>query len=434
MSEAQVGEIVANRYRLDAAIGEGGMGKVYRATDLTLSRTVAIKILLPQYAVQERSRKRFTREAKVTAALSHPGAIRIYDFGTEDDKLYLVMELLNGETLRSRIARKMALSAQDAIEICYQIADVLVAAHQLSLIHRDLKPENIMVDEIPNGLDVTVLDFGMAFIADDESTEKGMGRLTKDGLAGGTPTYMSPEQVQGTTVTTQADVYALGCVLFEMLAGQPPFDGPLMKILTKQMYQPAPDVRRLAPETPQALVELVGRMLRKQPLDRPSAKTIRTRLAALGPEIRTERERSRDLTFLSTREARMVSAPTIMREETASPPASLKLVVVASASTNLDDISLALAASGISVIEHIDPAEFDITRAIDADVVYLAEPGDLNIGVVCKSIGHPVVVATGSVDIEVVSRLLRAGVTEVVTIPVAPDELTKKVRRAARKR
>ena len=418
-SDAKAGDRIAERYVLEAEIGQGGMGRVFRARDVNLSRAVAVKILLPQYAVQEASRKRFIREAKVTATLTHASAIRIFDFGIEGDCLYLVMELLGGRTLRSELSENVQLAPERAIAIVAPIVDVLCDAHAVRLIHRDLKPENVMFEDRESGLLVKVLDFGMAFIDDDaQAAAEGMGRLTKEGLSGGTPTYMSPEQVQGAPVTAAVDIYALGCILFEMLTGEPPFDGPMMKLLTKHMYQPAPDVRDLCPEAPQSLVELVDRMLKKRPGDRPTAETVRTRLAALATITDGGRERSRDRAFLSAREDRMVAAAVVPRPSQSQPPPSIVISVVG----DLDgDLTLALAASGVALA----------AEPKDASVLFVASITDVDLPAVCGS-ELPVVVASTSTAIADVSELLRAGVAEIVSIPISPEELTKKLRRAHR--
>ena len=207
-------------YEIVAPIGAGGMGEVYRARDPRLDRDVAIKILPGHLAQNPRALARFEREAKAVAALSHPNIMAIHDFGSEAGITYAVVELLEGETLRSHLSRG-ALGWRKAVETGIAIADGLWASHSKGIIHRDLKPDNIYLTEEGQ---VKILDFGLARsteISVDEKAEA--ATLTEEGTVLGTAGYMSPEQVRGTPADARSDIFSLGCVLYEMVAGQRAF-------------------------------------------------------------------------------------------------------------------------------------------------------------------------------------------------------------------
>ncbi len=205
------------RYEIRSPIGAGGMGEVYRARDTRLGREVAIKVLPEDLAEDPRVRTRFEREAKAVAALSHPNIMALYDVGAEGDTSYAVMELLEGETLRRRVARS-ALPWRKTIEIAGAVADGLAAAHARGIVHRDIKPENIFITT--DGV-VKILDFGIARLerklaADEQGEVSTLPVPTTEGMPIGTPAYMSPEQVEGGHVDARSDVFSLGCVLYEM--------------------------------------------------------------------------------------------------------------------------------------------------------------------------------------------------------------------------
>ncbi|MDX2041891.1 MAG: serine/threonine-protein kinase [Acidobacteriota bacterium] len=210
-------------YELTSLLGAGGMGEVYRARDLRLDRDVAVKILPEHLAQDVEALRRFEREAKAVAALSHPNILSIFDFGTDEGTSYAVMELLKGETLRDRIQHG-TLAWRETVEIGSAIAEGLAAAHAKNIIHRDLKPENIF---LTNSGQVKILDFGIArvkrTISPDAETLTTSIETTKHGVVMGTIGYMSPEQVKGETAEAPSDIFSLGCVLYEMVSGQRPF-------------------------------------------------------------------------------------------------------------------------------------------------------------------------------------------------------------------
>jgi serine/threonine protein kinase len=203
-----------SHYRIVEKLGEGGMGVVYKAEDTKLGRTVALKFLAQHLLNDEEAKARFLREAKAAAALDHPNICTIYEIGEADGKTFISMAFIEGETLEDRIA-KGPLPIKDTLDIARQVADGLQAAHEKSVVHRDIKPANIVVDGKGRA---TIMDFGLARLTE-------ASRLPKVDTAMGTVAYMSPEQAQGMDVDHRSDVWSLGCVLYEMVAGQRPFLG-----------------------------------------------------------------------------------------------------------------------------------------------------------------------------------------------------------------
>ncbi|MFO0576098.1 MAG: protein kinase [Polyangia bacterium] len=264
-------------YRIVRLIGEGGMGAVYEARQEPLDRRVALKTLHPEYARHKDAIARFFNEAKVLSRLEHPSIVQVSDFGTsEDGTVYLVMEFLRGQTLGSRLrdlgSRDERLPVLKALQLAFQIADVLAVAHAGGIVHRDIKPDNLMLvaDALAPGSErVKLLDFGIAKLTHEQ--DKG-GVKTATQAVMGTPRYMSPEQCAGAGgVDAKTDVYALGCVLFEMLAGRTPFiaDGP-GQLIGMHLFQPPPSLLSLAPKVPQSVADTVHRFLVKERDRRPS--------------------------------------------------------------------------------------------------------------------------------------------------------------------
>ena len=249
------GTVIANRFVIDRQIGSGGMGTVYAAKQRGLERSVAIKVIAPEDAAKPMARRRFEREARVAAALRHPNAVEIYDFGTHEDTMYLAMELLDGLSLRSLVDIDLPpLSPRRACQIASDVASVLASAASIGLIHRDLKPENIILDRAQDGERTVVVDFGLAYILESEES----GRLTRVGEGLGTPDYLSPEQARGVNLSPACDVYSLGCMLYEMLTSKPPFDGKHAVVLSQHLFVAPVSIRERAPEVqiPSALDEL----------------------------------------------------------------------------------------------------------------------------------------------------------------------------------
>lgn len=250
---------IAGRYVVTERIGAGGMGTVYRARHEIVGRDVAIKFLAPDLACDPTNRSRFLREAKAANRIDHEHIIDITDYGeTSDGLAYLVMEFLDGDPLSEVIARGR-LAVYRAVDIARQMASALARAHQLDVIHRDIKPDNVFLLRKPDGGDfVKLLDFGLAKM-------KGEIRLTASGAVFGTPEYMAPEQARGKPLTGKADLYALGCVLHEMLTGSPPFDGPTPDLILRHIRAVPPIPSDLAPGIPPELDAVVGKLLEKEP-------------------------------------------------------------------------------------------------------------------------------------------------------------------------
>jgi len=247
-----------DKYRIVEQVGEGGMGTVYSAVHRTIGREVAIKVLRGAYAADPITMARFVREARAAVRARHPRIVETYDFGhLADGRPYLVMELVRSETLRTRIKRG-PLVPIDAIVIARGIAEGLVAAHLVDVIHRDLKPGNVFVDEL---LDTKLADFGAAKILDDLGDA-----VTGAGMTLGTPYYMSPEHISGSAIDGRSDLYALGCVLFEMIDGRPPFRGDSARaVLAQHLHAELPPLVSMhAPVSP-SLLQVVRTAMAKDP-------------------------------------------------------------------------------------------------------------------------------------------------------------------------
>ena len=258
---ARLKTALADRYAIEGEIGAGGMATVYLAEDLKHHRKVAIKVLRPELAAVLGA-ERFLKEIEVTANLRHPHILPLFDSGEADGFLYYVMPYVEGESLRDRLNREKQLPVEDALQIVREVADALGSAHRHDVIHRDIKPENILLEEGH----AVVADFGIARAIHAAGGEQ----LTETGLAVGTPAYMSPEQAMGSKeLDGRSDLYSLGCVLYEMLAGQPPFTGATVESIVHQQIavEPRP-VTELRPAVPAEVVAALSRVLSKAPADR----------------------------------------------------------------------------------------------------------------------------------------------------------------------
>ncbi|HYH87300.1 MAG TPA: serine/threonine-protein kinase [Pyrinomonadaceae bacterium] len=267
-----IGHVLDDKYRLDARMGEGGMGTVYRATHLLIERPVAVKVLNSRLVTDEAAKERFRREARAAGRLQHTNAVAVTDFGeTRDGLVYIVMELLEGRPLRDILAHEAPLDAARAVSLMLQISAAVEAAHEAGIIHRDLKPGNIfLVQRHDAPYIVKVLDFGIAKLAGGEEGNP-VDTLTGTGVMIGTPRYMSPEQCDGAQLTPASDVYSLGVIFYEMLTGQTPFTGttPLALALQHSSETPRP-LRETVPAVPPALEAITLHALEKSPGDRPN--------------------------------------------------------------------------------------------------------------------------------------------------------------------
>jgi serine/threonine-protein kinase len=273
---ATVETTLAGRYRLEEVVGRGGMSTVYRATDQVLGRTVAVKILLPALADQDPTYSvRFEREARAAAALATSAVVTVYDTGVDAGSHYIVMEYIAGRSLDEILRDGRPLEAQEALRIAGRIADALAVAHAAGILHRDIKPANVMVGEDGS---VKVLDFGIARRLDGTT-------ITQAASVVGTAAYMAPERALGEPGDARADVYSLGCLLYAMLTGSPPFGGEISAAVLHQQInsQPRPP-SRLRSGLPPGLDALILSMLAKAPGARPASATeVRDRIAALLP-------------------------------------------------------------------------------------------------------------------------------------------------------
>src|SRR5690242_11282880 len=237
------------------------MASVYLARDLTRDKYVAVKVLLPELAVTL-GQERFLREIEVGTVLQHPRIVGVLDSGQADGLLYYVMPFVDGASLRDRLNKEKQLPVDDTIKIAQQVADALAYAHSKGIIHRDIKPENILLDKTG----ALVADFGIARAVSVAGGEN----LTRTGMAIGTPTYMSPEQAMGSRdVTPESDIYSLACVVYEMLAGQPPFTGPTaMALLARHSLDNVPSLKIVRNTIPDAVEDAIVRAMAKVPADR----------------------------------------------------------------------------------------------------------------------------------------------------------------------
>lgn len=260
-----VGTMVQNRYRIIGRLGEGGMGVVYEAEHVEIEKKMALKVLRDDFSNKPDVVERFRQEARSASKVGNPHIVDVTDFGQlKDGGVFFVMEMLQGEAL-DELCTGQSIPLERAANLIDQIARALQAAHDKGIVHRDLKPENIfIVQREEQGDFVKILDFGIAKISDRDSEGK---RLTQTGMIFGTPEYMSPEQAAGKTLDHRVDVYALGCIMFEMFTGQVPYTGDsFMAILTQHMFEPIPDIRELVPNTdvPDSVLDVVYKAMSKE--------------------------------------------------------------------------------------------------------------------------------------------------------------------------
>ncbi|MFN0178351.1 MAG: protein kinase domain-containing protein [Gemmatimonadales bacterium] len=254
---------LADRYAIERVLGRGGMATVFLARDVKHDRAVAIKVLHPELSASIGA-DRFEREIRLAAKLQHPNILGLYDSGSTEGLLYFVMPFIQGESLRDRLDRDGQLPIDDAVQYTLEIADALGYAHAQNIVHRDIKPENILIS---NG-HALVADFGIARAAHESGGQK----LTQTGMAIGTPVYMAPEQAAGETVGPTADIYSLGCLLYELLAGEPPFTGKnAMAIMARHAMETVPSIRIVRNSVPEEVEEAIFAAMAKTPTDRPQS-------------------------------------------------------------------------------------------------------------------------------------------------------------------
>ncbi len=283
--DPRAGDLIADRYTLEALVGSGGMSTVFCALDAQLDRRVAIKILHERFADDGEYVERFRHEARSVAQLAHPNIVTVIDRGEDQGRQYIVFEFVDGKNLKELIVRSGPLPLQRAVELAIAVADGLAFAHERGLVHRDVKPQNVLLTE--NG-SVKVTDFGIA-----RSLDVGRG-LTQTGTVVGTGEYLAPEQATGGVVSPATDVYSLGVVLWEMLTGRVPFEGDnFVAVALRHVNEAAPDIRDLRSDVPPRLAAAIDQALQKDPARRfPTmqefAEELRACLVSLGSEGATE--------------------------------------------------------------------------------------------------------------------------------------------------
>src|SRR5688572_6146395 len=267
--DALIGTTLAGKYRIDERLNEGGMGSVYKGTHVLMDKTVAIKVLRPSLAADEKIVARFSREARAASRISHPNALSVTDIGEDHGTVFLVMEFLSGKTLKHVIREEGPLPLPRIVDITRQVGDALAVAHAQGVVHRDLKSDNIMLlDTTSVGDHAKVLDFGIAKI--NEPDGEFDGGLTAPNLVIGTPQYMSPEQCsQDSEIDSRSDIYSLGVILYEMLVGHVPFSGDSATIvMMKQLQEPVPSVLDERNDVPPPIARVVARAMAKVPSNR----------------------------------------------------------------------------------------------------------------------------------------------------------------------
>jgi len=337
--EERLEAALADRYQIEREIGSGGMATVYLAQDLKHNRRVAVKVLNPDLA-QTLGAERFLREIETAANLTHPHILPLFDSGEADGFLFYVMPYVKGESLRARLAREKQLPVEDAVQITREIADALAYAHEEGVIHRDVKPANIMLE----AGHAVLADFGVAHAVAEAKDE----RLTRTGTSLGTPAYMSPEQATGEQdLDGRSDQYALGCVLYEMLAGHPPFAGAQVEALVRQhLTEEPPSVTGARPSAPGEVAKVIERALAKSPADR--FRTTGEMAAALSLTTSPSRQepkgsvRHKKIGLAAAAVILGISVWALLRgpPEAASPPASPEPESVAEALNQLPSIAV----------------------------------------------------------------------------------------------
>ncbi|HSN89722.1 MAG TPA: serine/threonine-protein kinase [Anaeromyxobacteraceae bacterium] len=426
------GATLGGRYELLREMGSGGMGTVFEAVQRALDRRVAVKVLHPHVAALPGAAERFRREAMLLARLRHPNTVEVYDWGEDEGRLFLAMEMLRGEPLDALMVREAPLPTPRIVALVAQVLDLLEAAHALGIVHRDVKPSNVMVCAEPGSERAKVLDLGLAIVMGDA----GMARLTESGLLQGTPAYMAPEQCRAQAVDGRTDLYALGCVLYEMLVGQPPFGiSPPMEVMAGHVFRPVRPPSEVRPDRllSSELERIVLQSLAKRPADRPQG-AARMREALLSAARRPFGEAPARAGARSER-----SPPTIEIEgAAAAPPGGLPavgvLALAADGSENPDadqGVITALRASGFAARRTgpggaaVEPGEV---------VLVVSPPGSSHGLTVARSLAAqpgagPVLLCGPEDDIALVTSSIDAGVFDYVPLPLDPADLARKVTR-----
>lgn len=434
-----IGALVAGRFRIEKQLGEGGIGRVYRAIQQQLGRPVALKLLHPELSRRKDIVMRFEREARAASRLSHPGSVMVFDFGTWNDQLFLAMELIDGPSLAEVIERDFPLPASRVVDIATQLCDALDVAHAQGLLHRDLKPENILVARAMDGREqIKVCDYGLAFLTDEDGMKQG-ARLTKEGTIAGTPAFMAPEQILNRPLDARTDLYALGCVIYEMLCGSPPFlgDAP-MEVLTKQLYdEPDPPSKRTRHPIPRELEQVVLWPLQKAPGNRPqSASELRAALlrAMDTPSRRVGRPTGEDVQSFFDRERRADAAgflPVTSRTSSDLMPAGHMVLVIEPDDVLFDRSATAVLRSQGALVRTSSQLEPPgLAEAVVIDVRKDAPAGVSAIGAARATFGNAVIIVVGpDEDFTSMTRALELQIADYIPESLLPS-LPRKLHRA----
>ena len=415
------GTLLAGRFRLERLLGQGGMGAVYKADHLALGVKVAVKVMHGAYGVSPEAERRFAREAHATSLLAHRNIVRVLDYGKSEALHFIEMELHEGESLAAWLERqKSPPPLAEVADLVRQIADALGAAHAGGVVHRDLKPDNVFLAYESGGSQVAkVVDFGLAHVEEDSPE----GTLTRADAVAGTPYYMSPEQCRSLKVGAATDLYALGCILTELLQLAPPFEGGSpAEIIARQMFAPAPPLRRPADAepVPPLLERLRVELLSKSPSDRPAtAAVVRDRLdQALDPE--------RAHAILPGRSG---TARRAERSEPPGPPTdpgaggAVRVVRTSRAGAVSDDLTTALYAGGFRVD---DEAPFAI-------VLVAADVADARAWLGARSGSEAVLACVAQCAAADLGPLVGAGAADVLIGEPTPDAVVKRLGRLFRR-
>lgn len=439
--DPRIGCVLDGKYRVDSLIGAGGMGKVYRGTHLSLAEPVAVKFLLKMFSEMPELRARFRREAQLLAKVRHPGVVSVIDFGELEGELYLVMELVSGGSLADLVTGSASPQLLPRIGgIFDQLLQVLVAVHDVGVIHRDLKPDNVMLVERHGRLDhIKLLDFGLARMP---QTREGP-RLTEVGAVQGTPHYMSPEQCRGEDVGPESDVYSVGCMLFEALAGAPPFDGAeTAGLLAQHMFVEPPAISSVGHkriDVPTGLEKVVRKALSKSPTSRYTALEFRDALsAALGgtdadsmlKQASDERVRAAGL----SREDRALtglrheSSPKLPEEE---PEASRVVLWMPSGGAGTE-IRTALSVAGLRVtlLEEPEDPPLEIRgEPVRAYVVSAAFDGAARLTRLRQLSKDALVLCVDAEGARDIAELVRSGASDATLKGAATGDITRRMKR-----
>jgi serine/threonine-protein kinase len=419
-----IGEVISGKFQVERIIAQGGMGVVYACTHLHLKRKVALKILHAHLVKKDSSMERFRREAIVLAKLDNPHAVRIHDFGIHHGMPYIAMEFIDGIELADVLAEQGFLSLPRIVHMVDQTLDVLSSAHQLGIIHRDLKPANIMLCKTESKEDfVKVVDFGIAFLRDQDEP-----RMTQLGHVHGTAAYMSPEQCRGLDLDARSDLYSLGCVIYELISGKPPFvsDGSI-EILSAHLYREPMSLRQAFParEIPVAIEAFVMRALAKQ----------REARFASADEMRKELARAHQESGLRKARPPRPLMPNHVFEwsmgDADSPP--IALIELSMDAASRDILLTTLGASAVKSVR-IEPTD---SLAGYGLVMVLAQEGQQGLAV-CKKLlrvpnSPPIVLCGPEDDLELMTTSIGIGIHDYVPLPLDPSDVARKVVRILRR-